>query len=157
MLQLDALAALQLAVFQQQLAPSEYVVPRRGDFVLGDHALDDAETLDVQRLQVAFDLGVAVFGNAGADGVGNAGAFIEICLFYHGKFILYSCCSCLRWQKYKPIQSVGIIGFWRQRTKRFRSKLGWQIPAGSARRFAVFPDRSGPSPLTAVGCSWLDR
>ena len=37
---------------------------------------------------------------------GKAGALIEICLFCHGKFILYSCCPCLRWQKYKPIQSV---------------------------------------------------
>ena len=57
--------------------------------------------------------------NAGADGVGKTEALIEISLFCHGKFILYSCGPCLRWQKYKPIQAVAIIGFWRQQIKKF--------------------------------------
>jgi len=67
------LAVLLLAVFQQQLASSEDVIARRGDFALGDHALDDVEALEAQRLQVAFDLGLTVFGDAGTDGVGKAG------------------------------------------------------------------------------------
>ena len=82
MLQLNAFSALQLAPFEQ-------VIARRGDFALGDHALDDTETLDAQRLQVAFDLGVAVFGDASTNGVGKAGVFIKIYLFCHGKFTLY--------------------------------------------------------------------
>ena len=70
-------------------------------------------------MQVAFDLGLSLFGDTGADGVGKTEALIEICLFCYGKFIWYSCGPCLRWEKYKPIQAVAIIGFWQQQIKKF--------------------------------------
>ena len=74
----DAVAALRLAVLLQQLAPPQLALTRRADLVFGNHPLDDAEALDPQRLQVALELCVAAFGNAGADGVGDAETLVEI-------------------------------------------------------------------------------
>ena len=43
-----------------------------------DHPLEDAETLDAQRLQVPFDLLVTTLGNTTADRVGETQSTIEI-------------------------------------------------------------------------------